>query len=130
MSMFNLNIQAIITCLYRTRAKNYIEYDLSDTKKLEENIVRDVISGLLRFRTFTDTTLVSIDTHHDCINCNIKLRIDSANIGGTFTFLYIQDRDYSFGREGFNFYRVVNAIVNKEDRSVDRRDFHDRLMNV
>jgi hypothetical protein len=82
---------------------------------LEDRIVEDIVSGRLRFRGYVVDGWSSSDTHYDCLNADIKARVDHANIGGTFSFLYVGGVDYSFGRDGVDYLRVVRAIASGAD---------------
>jgi hypothetical protein len=102
-----------------TQVVNYdymVTYDFSDLKDLEQQIVADALSGKIRFSVSKIPTTVSVDHHIKATNRHISIRIDHAFIGGTFTFITIQDMDLSYELVSkFDYQRVITAILKRED---------------
>lgn len=92
-------------------------YNLDDPKAAENAIVADALSGRAKYIKWVVPGAMSTDTHAWNILGRVKVRVDDASIGGTFTFVYVNGVDMSYQAINvFDYQRVATAILAGIDR--------------
>lgn len=92
-------------------------YDLSNPKAAENAIVADALSGRAKYIKWVTHGMMSTDHHARNILGRVKVRVDDACIGGSFTFVYVNGVDMSYGSvKDFDYHRVATAILQGIDR--------------
>jgi hypothetical protein len=105
-----------LSCFGGPRIPRVERYTFSSLKDLELQIVNDAMSGLLQVMSYTEPTQFSVDHHTKVLNRDIKIQVDHAHIGGTFSFIWVQGQELSYSRvEEFDYRRVITAILTRKD---------------
>lgn len=103
---------------------NYLKYyeleNVKNLKALEDEVVKRLLDGELKFFKWIVPGMASTDYHYRSANCRpaIKIRVDHASVGGTFSFIWIGGEDLSFKvKSEFDYERVITAITRGIDEA-------------
>lgn len=103
----------------------FIRYETGDALALQDALLADIAAGRLKFQYAKSYHPYCVEHHWRAVNADVQLRVDGANIGGTFTFLYVQGSDMSYLlAPQFDLQRVSHAIRTGQDQGVTKHSSH------